>query len=130
MLGLPGDTTETMAATIEYAARLNTQGAQFCITTPFPGTALFEMQKTNLLTMDYSQFNEYQPVVDIGTSTPEQILKMHAFAYRRFYLRWEWLRVYGASTASQLIQNAFISSRRQLFLPSKPMREKASPSAI
>jgi hypothetical protein len=95
-----------MKNTIEYAARLNTQGAQFCVTTPFPGTSLFEMQKSHLLTTDFTQFNEYQPVMDIRSSTPEQVSRMHAMAYRRFYLRWDWVKQYGLATMTRLTQNA------------------------
>ncbi len=91
MLGLPGDTVESMQRTIDYACRLNTQGAQFCITTPFPGTPLYETQKNQLITDDFTQFTEYKPVVNIGSATPTEVSHAHARAYRSFYLRWGWM---------------------------------------
>lgn len=107
MLGLPGDTTESMERTIDYACKLNTQGAQFCITTPFPGTPLYEAQKDQLITADFTQFTEYKPVVDIGTATPQEVSNAHARAYRRFYLRGRWMLRHGASTLLRLIANQF-----------------------
>lgn len=42
MLGLPGDTEETMQQTVEFAAELNLDEAMFSLTTPFPGTRLWD----------------------------------------------------------------------------------------
>jgi len=42
MLGLPGDTDETMEQTIRFACELELDEAMFSITTPFPGTRLWE----------------------------------------------------------------------------------------
>ena len=42
MLGLPGDTEETMQQTIELACELELDEAMFSLTTPFPGTRLWD----------------------------------------------------------------------------------------
>jgi radical SAM superfamily enzyme YgiQ (UPF0313 family) len=105
MLGLIGDTARTMEETVEYAKRLNTLGAQFCIMTPFPGTPLAEQLNGSLLTSDYTQFNEYQPVVEIGTATAQEVRDAHAKAYRQYYMRPSWILRNGASTAVRLLQN-------------------------
>ena len=42
MLGLPGDTEETMRQTIALASELELDQAMFSITTPFPGTRLWD----------------------------------------------------------------------------------------
>jgi len=42
MLGLPGDTEETMQQTIDLAVELGVDEAMFSLTTPFPGTRLWE----------------------------------------------------------------------------------------
>lgn len=39
--GLPGETTQTIQRTIDFAMRLNPDSVQFSITTPFPGTKYF-----------------------------------------------------------------------------------------
>ena len=41
MLGLPGDTVDTMQNTIDFAEELQLGDAMFSITTPFPGTELW-----------------------------------------------------------------------------------------
>jgi anaerobic magnesium-protoporphyrin IX monomethyl ester cyclase len=42
MLGLPGDTEETMEQTVNLAVELNLDQAMFSLTTPFPGTQLWD----------------------------------------------------------------------------------------
>jgi len=42
MLGLPGDTEETMRQTIQFASELELDEAMFSLTTPFPGTRLWQ----------------------------------------------------------------------------------------
>jgi len=42
MLGLPGDTEETMEQTIQFASELDLDEAMFSLTTPFPGTRLWD----------------------------------------------------------------------------------------
>ncbi|MFH1722494.1 MAG: radical SAM protein [Candidatus Altiarchaeota archaeon] len=42
MLGLPGDTEKTMRETIDFAYELDLDESMFSITTPFPGTQLWE----------------------------------------------------------------------------------------
>jgi len=42
MLGLPGDTEETMEQTIQFATLLDLDDAMFSLTTPFPGTRMWD----------------------------------------------------------------------------------------
>jgi len=42
MLGLPGDTEETMQQTVDFAVELDVDEAMFSLTTPFPGTRLWD----------------------------------------------------------------------------------------
>lgn len=42
MLGLPGDTEETMERTIQFATELDLDDAMFSLTTPFPGTRMWD----------------------------------------------------------------------------------------
>ncbi len=42
MLGLPGDTEETMRQTVDLAVELDLDEAMFSLTTPFPGTRLWD----------------------------------------------------------------------------------------
>lgn len=45
MIGLPGDTKATIRQTIEFAIDIDLDDAMFSLTTPFPGTKLWEMAK-------------------------------------------------------------------------------------
>ncbi|MDP2727413.1 MAG: radical SAM protein, partial [Dehalococcoidia bacterium] len=42
MLGLPGDTEETILSTVDFASSLELDEAMFSLTTPFPGTRLWQ----------------------------------------------------------------------------------------
>ena len=124
MLGLTGDTTQSMNDTIDYAKRLNTQGAQFCVTTPFPGTSLFDLVEKQLITDDFTQFTEYDPVLDIGTSSVQEVKSAHTKAYSEYYLRWDWLKYHGVSTTFRLAES-IISS----IIPAKKPKKKIAANA-
>ena len=51
MLGSPGETGETMDATIKWAVKLNPDYAQFSITTALPGSELWEQRQFNSYAM-------------------------------------------------------------------------------
>ncbi|MBS3113305.1 cobalamin-dependent protein [Candidatus Woesearchaeota archaeon] len=89
MLALPGETPEKALKTIEFAKKLNPEYAQFCITTPYPGTKLFaEAHKYGTLSTDYSKYNIWEPVfVPFGYKNEEEIKAMEKRAMREFYLR-------------------------------------------
>ena len=89
MLALPGETPEKALKTIKFAKKLNPEYAQFCITTPYPGTELFIMaEKFGKLDKNYSKYNIWEPVfVPYGYKGEEEIKKMEKFAVRSFYLR-------------------------------------------
>ncbi|MGB9022701.1 MAG: radical SAM protein, partial [Candidatus Bathyarchaeia archaeon] len=93
MLGLPGETEETMRQTIEFAKTLDLSAAVFHITTPFPGTKLYETvlesgeldPKTSW--DNYSIFSsEASPYIPKGLSR-ETIKQYQTEAYRSFYIR-------------------------------------------
>jgi radical SAM superfamily enzyme YgiQ (UPF0313 family) len=93
MLGLPGETEETMRQTIEFAKRLDLSAAVFHITTPFPGTELYKtVLESGELDMkagwdDYSIFSsEASPYVPKGL-THETIEHYQTQAYHAFYMR-------------------------------------------
>jgi radical SAM superfamily enzyme YgiQ (UPF0313 family) len=106
MLGLIGDTKETMRETIRYAEYLNTLGAQYCTMTPFPGTNLFERLENKLTTRDFTNFSEYQPVVNIDTASAEEITAAAKRAYQ-YYFRLGWWSHYGVRTSVRLISTIF-----------------------
>ena len=61
ILGLPGDTKESMQESINFAKELNSEVTQFQITVPFPGSELFrEYEKYGTIPdMDFSKWDYY-----------------------------------------------------------------------
>ena len=92
ILGLPGDTVESIDATIDYAMSLNTIGAQFTIATPYPGPGFFEEveSKNGLLTEDWDQYDIYTPVMRHDRLSTAEISRAKSRAYHRYYLRGRW----------------------------------------
>lgn len=92
MLGLPGDTEETMQNTIDFAKELDVDWAQFTTLTPFPGTRIYDtIKKEGKLTENWNEhfsghFDHTQSFV-WNNLTPELLNKMRKRAYRQFYLR-------------------------------------------
>ncbi len=96
MIGLPGDTAETMDQTIRLACELDPVVANFSMTTPFPGTTLYTLIKEaerqgrgRLLINDWDNFIflEGRARYELDGLTAELQERKWKEAYRRFYLR-------------------------------------------
>jgi len=61
MLGLPTETYQESLQTIEFAKKLDPLWAQFTITTPYPGTPMFEMlkEKGEIRTFNWDHYNTW-----------------------------------------------------------------------
>lgn len=90
MIGLPGDTEETIEETIRFAIELDPDVANFSMTTPFPGTILYnEVQdKGRLLMEDWDDYIFLEGKARYELDLPADVMerKWHE-AHRRFYLR-------------------------------------------
>ena len=91
MIGLPGETREQVLKTIDIAKRLDADIAQFCITTPYPGTELFETAKNEgtLKTVDWLRYILIpdEPVYVTKLLTAEDLRCLLQKAYKEFYFR-------------------------------------------
>ncbi len=91
IIGLPGETEETMERTIRFAIELDPMIANFSMMTPFPGTQVYEMVKENghFLMKDWDDyvFFEGKARYEMGELTAELVERKWREAYRRFYLR-------------------------------------------
>ena len=87
VLGLPGDTRESILETIEYAKRLDTQVAEFYVATPFPGSPLYEEVKGKLLTEDLTRYDAFTPVFEHEHLSCEEIARLREMAFTRYYFR-------------------------------------------
>lgn len=90
MIGLPGETEETVNNTIEFAKKLNPDVAKFHILKPFPGTEIFEeLKKKSLITVfDYSKYGIHtRPVHRLPNMSEDEMMNLAKKAYKEFYLR-------------------------------------------
>ena len=87
VLGLEGETIQTIEKTIEYSKWLDTFVAQFFINTPFPGTLEYERNKDKLIETDWEKFDCYTPVVKNKNITPQQLLNLKEKAFLSYYYR-------------------------------------------
>ncbi|MFH1720970.1 MAG: radical SAM protein [Candidatus Altiarchaeota archaeon] len=92
MLGLPGETKDTLNDTVSFACKIHLDLAQFYTTIPFPGSELYQISQVSgeLNVSDWKffrpNFPKRQPFIPKGLSE-EEILNHQRKAYRRFYLR-------------------------------------------
>jgi len=89
MLGNPGDTEATLEENIRFAIKLDPDLALFNITTPFPGTVMFDWAEANgfLLTKDWADYDLSGPVMALPTVSPETVKRYYEMAHKRFYFR-------------------------------------------
>ena len=107
ILGLPGDTKETIRETIEFAKELNPDTAQFYPLMVYPGTEAYEWAKSRgyLTTEDYSKWLTKDGLHNTTVSRPEiqadELLSMSDQARREYYIRWKYI----TSKLGQVISN-------------------------
>lgn len=92
MIGFPEDTKESIRNVIRYAKLVNPTFANFNIVTPYPGTEFAHLIREQVAHYEYTQYNDYTPVLKYQHLTPEQVLDWHFKCYSRFYFRWEYVR--------------------------------------
>jgi radical SAM superfamily enzyme YgiQ (UPF0313 family) len=94
MFGSPGETKETIEETIKFVKEIEPDYASFNITTPYPGTELWEMSKYNLgIKDDFSSYDVEQTLENATLNTAfcdmslEDLNKYYNKAYNSFYFR-------------------------------------------
>ena len=89
ILGFPWETIEDMKRTVDFAIKLQPNYAQFTVLTPYPGTPLYDYAlKYNLIEdWNWEHYTTVKPVMRGFHFTMEKLGKMFTYAYRKFYLR-------------------------------------------
>jgi radical SAM superfamily enzyme YgiQ (UPF0313 family) len=93
MVGFPGETRETMAATLDLALELEPDSAQFYPVMPFPGTTYFKWAAEHdyLATQRFEDWLDaaggHRCVLNLPGLRAEEIQQFCNHAYRRFLLR-------------------------------------------
>ena len=122
MLGNPGETVESMQRTILHALELDPDLAIFNISTPYPGTQMFDWARRNglLNTEDWGDYELSSAVMTLPTVTPRQVNEAYVRAHKVFYNRpiMFWRRLRRIRNVSHLVDNVhaffYISLRRKL----------------
>jgi len=89
MLGSPGETEETMKKTIKYAISLDPDLVSFNITTPYPGTEMFDWAEKNnyLIDKNWEHYDLARPVMELPSVSSKKVLYHYKKAHFQFYLR-------------------------------------------
>jgi radical SAM superfamily enzyme YgiQ (UPF0313 family) len=88
MLGVPGETEESIIKTIDFAKRSYLNDFQVTFFTPFPGTELFQnIHQYGDYKRDWDSMNTWAPVFIPTGLTHEKLVKYHRKMHREFYFR-------------------------------------------
>jgi anaerobic magnesium-protoporphyrin IX monomethyl ester cyclase len=114
MLGSPGETPETIRQTIKFAKKLKVDFAQFAVTTPFPGTELYDIfmkGRTEKIPWDSFVYagtdNPTIPMFESDQLSREDLKTWLRRAYRTFYLRpgYVWQRLQRSTSLPEIRMN-------------------------
>lgn len=91
MVGLPGETKESIEASIRFACELDPDTIQVSLATPYPGTEFYEFCRERGYMQDdalvHGQTGYQQCVVDYPGLAAAEIFQAVPRFYRRFYFR-------------------------------------------
>lgn len=90
ILGLPGETRQSMQETVDLALRLNVDLAQFYCAAPIPGTSLYQMAVANgwiHKDIPWDQFRQDTAIMKLPNLPPEEVTRFRKYASRKFYFR-------------------------------------------
>ncbi|MFH1606036.1 MAG: radical SAM protein [Nanoarchaeota archaeon] len=88
LLGLMGETKESIMKTINFAIELDPDIAKFSIIVPYPGTQTYETYKNRIKTANWNEYGLWRkPVFEPENMTSEELWKLYSLATKKFYLR-------------------------------------------
>jgi len=89
MVGNPGDTKQIIEKNLEFLKKANPDFVIINITTPLPGTVMFDWAKDHdlILTYDWDDYTLAKPVMRLENLTAEEIVSLYKLMYRGFYFR-------------------------------------------
>ncbi|HET7875767.1 MAG TPA: hopanoid biosynthesis associated radical SAM protein HpnJ [Methylomirabilota bacterium] len=111
ILGLPGETRETIHQTIEFAREIDPHTIQVSLAAPYPGTALYEEARRNDWLEDDGLVDAtgvQQPALAYPHLSRGEIFRSVDLFYRRFYFRPRKM----ISLASEMVRDRSVLRRR------------------
>lgn len=91
IIGLPGETEDTAKETVEFIKEIDPFYTQFCFSTPFPNTEIYEWYKSKglLLTEDWSKYFPLadKPVIRTEALSDADLIRLRSYAYSKILMR-------------------------------------------
>jgi radical SAM superfamily enzyme YgiQ (UPF0313 family) len=109
MLGNPGETEESLRQTLKFAKSVDMQYALFNITTPYPGTAMYDWAEKEgyLLHRNWDLYDVSHPVMELPSVSSGIVKEYYHKAYREFYRRPSYIlgRLFSIRSVDNLMTN-------------------------
>ena len=89
LLGFPGETEQTAWETINFVKELNPDEIGLYLTTPYPGTPLYDLVKEKgwLKITDFNRYDTSTPIFETPYLSGEKLMEIRYKAHQQFYLR-------------------------------------------
>lgn len=89
VLGMPGDTHESIKKTVDFVKDLKPSYAIFSLATPYPGTKFYQQvfEKNMIKVKDWSKYTLISPIIDTIECSLDDLRKYQTIAFCKFYLR-------------------------------------------
>lgn len=125
MIGLPGESHQTMSDTLEFAKELKIEHGYHMLA-PFPGTTVRENVKDydiEILTDDWARYDANRAIVRTSKLTPEAMDEFVAAAYRPIFEEWEAMKKRHAEGLSKDMEWLRVEGDKRLHLMFKILSE-------
>jgi len=94
IIGLPGETWDTINETIAFVERTRPTGAQFNVAVPYPGTPMFDLAIEKgwvKPSLDWRELYQHSSNMRTDSLSNEELEKARRMAYRKLYFNPKWL---------------------------------------
>lgn len=124
VLGMPNDTPESIAATIELAKHYNPDMAFFLAIAPWPYAELYPELEPYVATRDYRKYNLVEPVIKPKAMTVEELERELGRASQKFYMHKfqhlhdlsPWKQTFMVAVLDILINNSYLAGQMRAMM--------------
>jgi anaerobic magnesium-protoporphyrin IX monomethyl ester cyclase len=124
VLGMPDDTPESIAATIELAKHYNPDMAFFLAIAPWPYAELYPELEPYVATRDYRKYNLVEPVIKPKAMTVEELERELGRASQKFYMHKfqhlhdlsPWKQTFMVAVLDILINNSYLAGQMRAMM--------------
>lgn len=93
IIGLPGETRETIEDTAQFIRKTRPTGAQINVAVPYPGTPMYELAVEEgwiKPTLDWRDLYQHKANIQTGTMTSEELERARRDMYAKLYFNPRW----------------------------------------